>query len=1297
MLKSLIIHLNNIFRYIQQLFSKNINSEISIESLKNFFVYSVFSLPCRQTGLYPLWLKKKLFIILFLIFSFGAFAQLTDNFEDGNISNWTESNVSRWAASDISPINGTYSLHHVYDNASADTDQVSIALPVMDITTQNTSWRFRIKYTYNPSGGNNWSVFLMTDADASQMKSSGIANGYALGVNYTGSDDTLRLYRITSGISTEIISTTINWDDDISTSQIPALEVIRTNTGEWEVKFNIDGDFDNLQNIGNGTDNTYTTANYFGLYYLYTSSADRNLWIDDIYIGKEIKDTVLPEIDSLYIINSNTLKIEYSEEIDSTIVVNILNYTINGGVGNPDSVLIDESHRIVELYLNQKLEDQQQYSITVQTIEDLEGNVITDTTLNFVYEYIKPLNIEILTTNELLVQFSRELDSVSAENALNYSLDYGLGNPVLADVLFNDSSKVQLQFGSEFTNKTNYKLTVQNIAGQNLDSLQTEEITFLYFIPETYDVVINEIMADPYPEVNLPNYEYIEIKNTTEFDIDLTGWKLKSGSVERDFPSGLIDSASYLIICSNNAEEYLKDYGEVLEFSSFPSITNSGTSIVIYNESNHVIDSVKFTSIWYADEVKNNGGWSLERIDPLNTCSGITNWQASENDNGGTPGIANSVFASNIDNEAPEVEKIVIINDTLLKIHFNEPLEQISASEILNYSVDNGIGNPSSLVIANNLMEVDLTFSNGFTDSGNYTLTFKNLEDWCGNFITEKNQDFAYYIPKPYDIVINEIMADPNPVLGLPEFEYIEVLNTTEHDINMTNWNLLVGSSSKIFPEGVIKSGEYIILCHKDAELDLQNYGTALTMSSFPSLSNSGQELVIQNVEGEIISSVIYTDEWYKDDYKAEGGWSLEQIDPMNPCGGENNWKASEDTRGGTPGQINSINASNPDLSVPELLRISVVDNKNIQLYFSESLDSVSAMETNNYSVDNGIGNPSAIYLIAPNYASLLLEFGESFSKNTKYELEILGNISDCAGNIIVENSTASFAIPDSIEPNDIVINEILFNPLVGGYDFVEIYNRSNKTLDLSKLLIATYDDVDMDFSDVVNITTGGFLIFPEEYYVLTENTLVVKEQYITTNSDAFIQVKNLPSYNDDKGRVILLDLWQNPIDNFEYKDEMHFPLLATNEGVSLERINFDRATDDKTNWHSASELVGFATPAYENSQYMESSEIPDEVKIEPEVFSPDNDGFEDFTNIQFTFNEPGYVANIKIFDSRGRLIRYLTNNQLLGINGVITWDGLDENNQKAPVGIYVIFIEVFDMEGNIKQFKKSVVVAAKY
>jgi hypothetical protein len=37
------------------------------------------------------------------------------------------------------------------------------------------------------------------------------------------------------------------------------------------------------------------------------------------------------------------------------------------------------------------------------------------------------------------------------------------------------------------------------------------------------------------------------------------------------------------------------------------------------------------------------------------------------------------------------------------------------------------------------------------------------------------------------------------------------------------------------------------------------------------------------------------------------------------------------------------------------------------------------------------------------------------------------------------------FAQTDTAKPGDVLINEILFNPYTGSYDFVEVYNVSQK------------------------------------------------------------------------------------------------------------------------------------------------------------------------------------------------------------------------------------------------------------
>ena len=71
-------------------------------------------------------------------------------------------------------------------------------------------------------------------------------------------------------------------------------------------------------------------------------------------------------------------------------------------------------------------------------------------------------------------------------------------------------------------------------------------------------------------------------------------------------------------------------------------------------------------------------------------------------------------------------------------------------------------------------------------------------------------------------------------------------------------------------------------------------------------------------------------------------------------------------------------------------------------------------------------------------------------------------------------------------------------------------------------------------------------------------------------------------------------------------------------------------------------------------------------------------------------------MANITIFDGRGRPVRNLVQNGILGLSGYLNWDGLDEKGKKLPVGTYVIFTEIFNLQGKKERFKNTVVLARR-
>ncbi len=549
-------------------------------------------------------------------------------------------------------------------------------------------------------------------------------------------------------------------------------------------------------------------------------------------------------------------------------------------------------------------------------------------------------------------------------------------------------------------------------------------------------------------------------------------------------------------------------------------------------------------------------------------------------------------------------------------------------------------------------------------------------------------------IANRYDIVIDEIMADPTPQVGLPNNEWIELRNTSANAINLQGFRIsdLTGQSGAM-PSYVLKPDSFVIVCTGSAVTAMSAFGPTISVTSFPSLDNNGDQLSLISAQGKVIHAVNYNISWYQNELKKDGGWTLEMIDTKNPCSGFTNWKASVDVKGGTPGKNNSVDASNTDKTSPKLLRAFAVDNLNITLVFDEPLDSLKAATATSYSISDGIGVPQSAITVSPVFDRVNLKLNTPLAVNKVYTITA-NNVTDCAGNIIGLKNTAGVGLSSVADSFDIVINEILFNPNSGGVDYVEIYNRSQKIIDAKQLYIANRNSTNV-ISSIQQLSTESILLFPKNFLVITEDPQIVMQQYVTTNPDAFLQVSSMPSFSDDKGDVIILNAQGKIVDEVIYSDKWHFALISNTEGVSLERIDYNAASV-QSNFHSAATSVGYGTPGYKNSQFRIDQQVQGEITVIPEVFSPDNDGIDDFATINYSFPSPGYVANITIFDASGRPVRYLEKNALSGIKGSYIWDGLGEKQQKLSQGIYIIYTEIFNTDGKKKQFKNTIVLARR-
>lgn len=656
-----------------------------------------------------------------------------------------------------------------------------------------------------------------------------------------------------------------------------------------------------------------------------------------------------------------------------------------------------------------------------------------------------------------------------------------------------------------------------------------------------------------------------------------------------------------------------------------------------------------------------------------------------------------SVTAYSPDVIPPALVSATVTSPNSVDIMYSEPVTQSSAQNQLNYLVSNGVGIAVSAVRdASNFALVHLSFLNNFPNSVLLTLTATSISDLSGNVLNTGSIQFMYTTVAPFGVVIDEIMADPSPPVGLPEVEWLEIKNTSGFDINLQGWRVgKPGSLSGPMPSYNLQKDSFLIICSSGSLAAMGAFGNAVSVTSFPSASNSGDLLFIQNASGVVIHSVNYSDSWYQNELKKNGGWTLEMIDTHNPCMGMDNWRASIDPSGGTPGRKNSIDAVNPDQTKPNLLRAYAPDSVHIVLVFDEQVDSTNAAFITQYQISDGIGTPVSATALpySFNRVQLILNSSQALSRNRIYTVTV-NAVTDCSGNPVQQPAIARVGLYEHTDSLGVVINEVLFDPKPSSNDYVEIYNRSGKILNLRNLYIANRNTSGV-ISSITQVSSDDYLLFPEDFMVFTQSKALVLHDYVALNPQQFIEL-SMPSYNDDAGNVIFLNEQGNIVDELQYNKRWHFKLISNPEGVALERTSYEAKTQDENNWHSAATSVGYGTPSYKNSQYSADGAGFGEISVTPDIVSPDNDGIDDYATINYQFPQPGYVANITIFDAAGRPVRYLQRNALCGLKGYYRWDGLGEKYQKLPVGMYIIYTEVFNLEGKTKKFKNVIVLARR-
>ncbi|MEN9395131.1 MAG: hypothetical protein RL362_1352, partial [Bacteroidota bacterium] len=619
-----------------------------------------------------------------------------------------------------------------------------------------------------------------------------------------------------------------------------------------------------------------------------------------------------------------------------------------------------------------------------------------------------------------------------------------------------------------------------------------------------------------------------------------------------------------------------------------------------------------------------------------------------------------------------------------LDVLFSEPLDSNSASSVVNYSLASGPSISAALLDSLNPALVHLTFSGNVINGTTCTLITQNVADLALNVSLQQTVNFQALFsetPNIGDLLINEFLCDESPSIGLPEVEYVEVFNASQKIFDMHGWKIGDATGYGTLQNGWIYPGEYKVLC---ATANASYFNNASMVSSFPSLNNAGDQLILRDADGHQLDSLAYTTDWYQDPLKSNGGYAIERINPFDPCSAQDNWKASASVIGGTPEIQNSVYSDLPDLLPPKLLELVPLAPNVLQVFFNEGMDSTQLAAAIIETVPPLNIYKRAIYGAHPSMMTLI--FSDNLVGGQVYAIQ-MQQLSDCWMN--QTDIQANFVLPQTPALGDLVINELLVDPLTGGSDWIEVYNSSEKWIDLMDWRLANFDNGVVDNFQSV---TQHFYLAPHEYAVLGSDSSFVKQHYPFAVSGRFVQLET-PAYAVDSGTVLLY-YFDQLMDTVSYSNEWHFALLESSDGVSLERVRTEGPSNQREYWHSAAEAIGFASPGMKNSQDMQGN-LAGDFALSSNIVSPDNDGKDDVLEFTYTMLEPGMLGTLVLYDDEGRVVKKIFSNELLGISGSVTWDGITEEQYKASIGTYIAVFSAFALNGQSAVNKRKAFVVA--
>ncbi len=532
-----------------------------------------------------------------------------------------------------------------------------------------------------------------------------------------------------------------------------------------------------------------------------------------------------------------------------------------------------------------------------------------------------------------------------------------------------------------------------------------------------------------------------------------------------------------------------------------------------------------------------------------------------------------------------------------------------------------------------------------------------------------------------------------------PDGEWIELYNTRNVVIDMSNFKIVThGGSLKLTTGSLIAPNDFVVICRDSSVTRLHYPVKNLILQPTPSLSNNGDGIGLYDNLGNLLDTVNYVPSFGGSD-----GKSLERLDYLAGTD-STNWQESVDSTDATPGIINS-NAILPyDVALKRLelspAAVSVSENENISLLVQNIGRNLIAGVSLLIQVSNCIDG--SVVFSESKTINPVLEPRDTAAVNFLF-IPTRSGADKISAKIFQQddqrqrNDTLSAWLNVRYRNQDVVINEIMYK---GGRmgEYFELYNTSDGAIDLGgwtyftsslhlKPVCATAGPTSSGHSSTVQT-----LLQPKGYFVVANDTAILN---FTRDSNC-VYLSNSLTLRDNGDCVVIMDPAGTIMDSVSFSTSWHNADIAKTSGRSLEKLNPTLPSNGRASWSTCVSQEG-GTPGKRNSLFIDAGAASGGITVDPNPFSPDGDGHDDFTFISYSFPVSSVKIRARIFDSIGRPIATPADNVILPSNGKLVWDGRDGSGKIVKFGLYILFVEVTGPNGStISTYKKPLVVAKR-